>query len=86
LYVKREKRKSEGERKALPDDPFEKLAQLPSLEELNRVALELYNERTCAICLHCGRTFKDSIQRDKHNNLCTSTNPLARQVQEMDVY
>jgi hypothetical protein len=71
--------KSEDERKALPDDPFENLAQLPSLEELNRVALELYKERTCAICLHCGRSFKDSIQLEKHQNQCTSTKPLARQ-------
>ena len=78
LFKKHQRLLSPENRKELPPDPFLNLREVISLEEMNKIALELYYSRSCAHCEHCGRKFKDKEQVHKHQNMCTAENPLKR--------
>lgn len=78
LFRKHQRLLSSENRKELPPDPFLNLTEVMSLEEMNKIALELYYSRSCAHCEHCGRKFKDKEQVLKHQNLCTAEAPLRR--------
>lgn len=78
LFRKHQRLLSPENRKELPPDPFLNLKEVISLEEMNKIALELYYSRSCAHCEHCGRKFRDKEQVHKHQNLCTAEHPLRR--------
>ena len=78
LFLTRESMKPEDERVPLPADPLAALAELPSLEKMNDIALEVYRSRSSAVCPFCDRSFRDRGQLEKHNIMCTATRPLRR--------
>ena len=78
LFETREGMKTEEERVPLPEDPFAGLSELPSLEKMNEMALEVYRSRSSAVCPFCDRSFRDREQLGKHNIICTKTKPLHR--------
>lgn len=70
LYIKKEKNKP------LPLDPNPEDAMTSmTLEEINKVALNVYKEAVCYKCEHCSRSFfKEQLL--KHNRSCTAEKPM----------
>ena len=75
LWTSREALKEKNERKILPPDPSGNNES--DLDELNRLANEIYNTVSLSTCLHCGRSFLTE-RLILHNRSCTFDNPGKR--------
>ena len=76
LWVAREALKDKRDRKDLPQDP-PNLCVETELDEINRLANEIYNTVSLDTCEFCGRSFL--IERLLiHNRSCTADNPAKR--------
>ena len=78
LFETREGMKTDEERVPLPEDPFAGLSELPSLEKMNEMALEVYRSRSSAVCPFCDRSFRDRELLEKHNIICSEAKPLRK--------
>ena len=76
LWKAREALKEKSERKPLPRDP-PILALGTDLNEVNRLASEIYNTVSLSTCAHCGRSFLTE-KLILHNTSCTADNPGKR--------
>ena len=75
LWISREALKEKSERKILPPDPSGD--DEADLEELNRLANEIYNTVSLSTCAYCGRSFLTE-RLILHNRSCTFDNPGKR--------
>ena len=75
LWVAREGLKEKKERKPLPMDPLP--GDDTDIEEINRLANDIYNKVSLDTCLHCGRSFLLE-KLIVHNRSCTAENPARR--------
>ena len=76
LWKAREALKDKSERKQLPRDPII-LGLGTDLNEMNRLASEIYNTVSLSTCAHCGRSFLTE-KLVLHNTSCTADNPGKR--------
>ena len=76
LWRAREALKEKSDRKAVPKSP-DILNGERDLNEINRLASEIYNKVSLSTCAHCGRSFLTE-RLVLHNTSCTAENPGKR--------